>query len=468
MEQVSEERKQSGKKTKVETSLNRLKQMRAADFKKISPYLSRNERIEKAQRVIELEHKFKVAQEEYTQEIVRQRGKVSQHSAGKPGQQPTGQGQESRVELAGEGVSSRIFNRYIEENLKMMDEANRKAFLYKNQREPQHRSAASLNYNKVRHYDRKEAEYERNLEKYYPRQDPVSPMKKPSKGTKAVIEISNKGVRANQQIIDFELHNKRGKHVGDILESQQREKDKEQTTRKLQSREKSERPPEMAGTTNLFESEKQGEVLVIRQEPEKLEEIKQFLYKKIKEELMEEMKREVQNKEDDLNNMVEEEKRRKLQEIIDERKAEEERQRQEAERQRLAHLERERKKLSFEVRVEPVQYAEENARDYLNALMGVDSNTYNSMFTSGKTEELQDRILGEFFSMFLKGYHADEEASLSVLHFDWQHTLHRRLIIDYIVAHQPHLLLSCLHNTLLHVWSHDPAQEVEMVVLRDA
>ena len=38
-----------------------------------------------------------------------------------------------------------------------MDEANRKAFLYKNQREPQYRSAASLNYNKVKHYDRKEA-----------------------------------------------------------------------------------------------------------------------------------------------------------------------------------------------------------------------------------------------------------------------------------------------------------------------
>ena len=38
----------------METSLNRLKQMRSIDLKKLSPYLNRNERIEKAQRVIEL------------------------------------------------------------------------------------------------------------------------------------------------------------------------------------------------------------------------------------------------------------------------------------------------------------------------------------------------------------------------------------------------------------------------------
>lgn len=41
--------------------------MRAVDLKKVSPYLSRNERIEKAQKVIELEHKFRVAQSEYVQ-----------------------------------------------------------------------------------------------------------------------------------------------------------------------------------------------------------------------------------------------------------------------------------------------------------------------------------------------------------------------------------------------------------------
>lgn len=47
--------------------------MRAVDLKKVSPYLSRNERIEKAQKVIELEHKFRVAQSEYVQELKKKK-----------------------------------------------------------------------------------------------------------------------------------------------------------------------------------------------------------------------------------------------------------------------------------------------------------------------------------------------------------------------------------------------------------
>ena len=80
--------------------------------------------------------------------------------------------------------------------------------------------ASSLNFNKVPFHQRKEQEYERNLEKYYPREEAKgSPGKQgaEAKGTKAVIEISNKGVRANQKIIEFELTNKRGKNVGQIL-----------------------------------------------------------------------------------------------------------------------------------------------------------------------------------------------------------------------------------------------------------
>lgn len=66
------------------------------------------------------------------------------------------------------------------------------------------RIVSSHNYNKVSYYERKDAEYERNLEKYYPKEVP-SPTKKvvnsQSKGTRAVIEISNKGVKANEKII---------------------------------------------------------------------------------------------------------------------------------------------------------------------------------------------------------------------------------------------------------------------------
>ena len=75
--------------------------------------------------------------------------------------------------------------------------------------------------------------------------------------------------------------------------------------------------------------------------------------------------------------------------------------------------------------------------------------------------------MSEFYSIFLKGYHEDEEASLSVVHFDWQHTLHRRLIIDYLTVHHSYLFLSCLHNCLLYLWQHDPVQEIEMVIYKD-
>jgi hypothetical protein len=52
LEQIKSEKDEMNRKSRVETSLNRLKQMRSIDLKKVSPYLSRNDRIEKAQKVI--------------------------------------------------------------------------------------------------------------------------------------------------------------------------------------------------------------------------------------------------------------------------------------------------------------------------------------------------------------------------------------------------------------------------------
>jgi hypothetical protein len=40
------------------------------------------------------------------------------------------------------------------------------------------------------------------------------------KGTKAIIEISDRGIKAGQQIIDFELSGKKGKNLGSILDQQ--------------------------------------------------------------------------------------------------------------------------------------------------------------------------------------------------------------------------------------------------------
>jgi hypothetical protein len=36
-------------------------------------------------------------------------------------------------------------------------------------------------------------------------------------GTRPVIEISSKGIKSNQGIIDYEIHGKKGKNVGKIL-----------------------------------------------------------------------------------------------------------------------------------------------------------------------------------------------------------------------------------------------------------
>lgn len=59
-----------------------------------------------------------------------------------------------------ESINNKIFNRYIEENLKLMDQASKKSFLYKNQTQmTQQRISSSLNFNKVPFHQRKEAQY---------------------------------------------------------------------------------------------------------------------------------------------------------------------------------------------------------------------------------------------------------------------------------------------------------------------
>lgn len=124
-----------------------------------------------------------------------------------------------------------------------MEDANKKSFLYKNHLNPaQVRVASSHNYNKIPFHDRKEAEYERNLEKYYPKESP-SPSPSPTKlnrqdsqnnkGTKAIIEISNKGVKANEKIIEFELTSRKGKNLGSIINSHDKMLQKEATSQKM-------------------------------------------------------------------------------------------------------------------------------------------------------------------------------------------------------------------------------------------
>lgn len=77
-----------------------------------------------------------------------------------------------------------------------MDEANKKSYLYKNRISPVKNAvvSSSVNYNKIDYPNRKEAQYERNLAKY---QKPQT-REGTKKGTKAIIQISNKGIRSSE------------------------------------------------------------------------------------------------------------------------------------------------------------------------------------------------------------------------------------------------------------------------------
>jgi hypothetical protein len=55
-----------------------------------------------------------------------------------------------------------------------------------------------------------------------------------------------------------------------------------------------------------------------------------------------------------------------------------------------------------------------------------------------------------------------------VVHFNWEYTLHRKLVIDYLALKQPHLYLSTLHRILDYLWTHDPVQEIELVTFQNA
>lgn len=125
-----------------------MKKIRSVDLKKVSPYLARNERMSKAQKVLEIEHKFRVAQNDYVDHIKKRKVETTRKEELKK------EWDSSQQDI----LNNRVFNRYIEENLKLMDEANRKAYIYKNKVSPKkHQSVAqNINYNKVSFRERKE------------------------------------------------------------------------------------------------------------------------------------------------------------------------------------------------------------------------------------------------------------------------------------------------------------------------
>ncbi len=96
---------------------------------------------------------------------------------------------------------------------------------------------------------------------------------------------------------------------------------------------------------------------------------------------MEELKHSETQKEEQLESMIEDEKRKRLQEIIEERKKEEERKEQEKERMRHVQMEQEMKRLTVPVEVKAVQYAEENLTEWWEQKVFSSTNIHTGLFT---------------------------------------------------------------------------------------
>lgn len=90
---------------------------------------------------------------------------------------------------------------------------------------------------------------------------------------------------------------------------------------------------------------------------------------------------------------MEEEKKRRIEEIIEARKREEEREAEEMERMKQLQLEKQRKKIDFEIKVEAIQYAEENVNQYFDKVFEISPNTYHRLFLNQKLEEKKEQLM---------------------------------------------------------------------------
>ena len=119
------------------------------------------------------------------------------------------------------------------------------------------------------------------------------------------------------------------------------------------------------------------------------------------------------------------------------------------------------------MRIEPIQYAEENVDTFFNQIFSIDPTTYHRLFTAQKIDDLKEFISNQFYYIFLVGYWEDEEATYCIAHYEWQYELHRKLVIDYLTVKQPHLYMSTLYRVTEYLWMNDPCQEIEMVMFKN-
>ena len=71
------------------------------------------------------------------------------------------------------------------------------------------------------------------------------------------------------------------------------------------------------------------------------------------------------------------------------------------------------------MRVEPIQYAEENIDNFFNPLFEIEPTTYHRLFTSQKIDDLKEIITGQFYYFILIGYYENEEVAYCIVHYEW-------------------------------------------------
>lgn len=210
---------------------NRVKAMSSLDLKKVSPYLARNQKMALAQKVVELEHEYRQAKALYAASTRKDGDALAVQ---RPRESKEVETEVPNVEDLKSHADSRIFNKYVQENLRQLEEADRKKYLYKNRLAPNY-EGPKVNYKKLSFQQRKEFQYNENLKEYA---NPLDEQKDSARvvhnptyktpGTKAVIEISNEGIRRKDREVLFT-----SKAVGDIIDRAAQEDFQKKALRRL-------------------------------------------------------------------------------------------------------------------------------------------------------------------------------------------------------------------------------------------
>lgn len=198
---------------------------------------------------------------------------------------------------------NRVFNKYVQQNLRKLEEADKKKYLYKNRLPPDY-EGPKVNYKKLKFEERKEFKYNESLKELV---NPLDEKKEEKKiihspeykapGTRAIIEISDIGIKKREREV---LFTNNPKTVGEVIQKASTEDFRKKAIDRIYP-EYSQMQQDDGG---LYELGRKPDIVVLRQQPEKLEEIKNFLYAKIKAELTEQITRQNKQREDNISDLI--------------------------------------------------------------------------------------------------------------------------------------------------------------------